>query len=289
MPERGTYGFGVTQTGRLIDDAGNRERLGRLFRDSGIIQGRWGPGRSGDFDNGSWHILCHLAGASGVLRNGTTNAWCGITHLKDSDSYAATVTVRADGQVKTALLQGQELANNPKIAGFLEGTSQGHIAARGVDDAGTAFNGWPRQKFDQDVDSSANGGTVWEQWCTTRDIRPSSQIGSAVLDAYLTLISVLGGRFVAAVARGRRQHEHPIQLVALVRAGLLTAEEATWDVTPQPIPMASQNLLYEARPADALAACEQLTFRDDMPTYYMFSRRIGQWSTTQDVRRDLGI
>ncbi len=61
-----------------------------LFRDVGIINGDWGPGRAGDFDHGSWHILCHLAGASGVPESSSGRAWCGITHVPASDTYQAT-------------------------------------------------------------------------------------------------------------------------------------------------------------------------------------------------------
>jgi hypothetical protein len=175
------------------------------------------------------------------------------------------------------------------VLGYIEGSSVGHIAARNVNDPATAFNRWPRQSFDQPTDSDQDGGTVWEHWCTTRDIRPSSAIGTSVLKAYLTLVSRLGGRFVAAVARGRREHNHPRQLAALVEAGLLTRDEATWDVMPDPIPRAAQDLLYEARPADALAAAESLPFTPGNQKYFMFQRRIRRWSRADQVERDLGV
>ena len=110
-----------------------------------------------------------------------------------------------------------------------------------------------------------------------------------MLEAYLTLVSCLGGHFVAAVARGRREHSHPRQLAALVESGLLTTAEATWDVMPDPIPRAAQNLLYEARPADALAASELLPFTTGTQRYFMFQRRIRRWSKVASVKRDLGI
>ena len=134
-----------------------------------------------------------------------------------------------------------------------------------------------------------DGGPVWEHWSTTRDIRSSSVIGTSVLEAYLTLVSCVGGRFVAAIARGRREHSHPRQLAALVESGLLTTAEATWDVMPDPIPGAAQNLLYEARPADALAASELLPFTTGTQRYFMFQRRIRRWSKVASVKRDLGI
>jgi hypothetical protein len=101
-------------------------------------------------------------------------------------------------------------------------------------------------------------------------------------------VSALGGRFVAAVARGRREHEHPRQLAALVRAGLLTREEATWDVRPVPIPEQAQRLLYEARPEEWIRAAALLPFdAGRAPQYFMFERRIDRWSKAADVKRDL--
>jgi hypothetical protein len=292
MTTRGTYSFDIDDNGALVSSAANMEKLRKLFRDADIINGNWGPGDEGDFDNGSWHILCHLAGGSGVLNTRLGRAWCGITHVPADDSYQASIVYRQNGVVVTAELanaEGTGLANRSEVLGFLEGSSAGHITARNVNDPSTAFNGWPRQRFDQDVNSDQDGGTVWEHWCTTRDIRPSSAIGTSVLNAYLTLVSVLGGRFVAAVARGRREHGHPRQLAALVKAGVLAADEATWNVIPDPIPRAAQDLLYQARPADALEAADMLPFTLGAQRYFMFERRIAAWSKADDVRRDLAI
>jgi hypothetical protein len=108
-----------------------------------------------------------------------------------------------------------------------------------------------------------------------------------VLRAYLALVSVLGGRFVAAVARGRREHEHPRHLAALVKAGLLDEQEALWATSPVAITPAAERLLLEARPATSLAAVEQLAWDDGEPRYYMFDRRIARWSTSAAVQRDL--
>lgn len=292
MPTQGSYDFEIDGNGAVVDSAANLEKLRNLFRDDAIIDGNWGPGNYGDFDNGSWHILCHLAGGSGVLNTRSGRAWCGITHVPANDTYRATITYRRNGSATTVPLgesEGAALASGAQCLGFIEGSSVGHIAARGVNDGPNAFNGWPRQSFDKDVSSDEDGGTVWEHWSTTRDIRPSSAIGTSVLKAYLTLVSRLTGRFVAAVARGRREHGHPRQLVALVKAGLLTPDEATWDATPDAIPRGAQDLLYEARPADALAATESLPFGPGGQRYFMFQRRIRRWSKTGDVRRDLGI
>lgn len=292
MLTRGTYAFEIDSNRALVDNPANLEKVRSLFRDGDIIRGNWGPGDDGDFDNGSWHILCHLAGGSGVLNTRSGRAWCGITHVPTDDTYQASIVHRqSTAAVTTALAstEGAGLANGSDVLGFIEGSSGGHIAARNVNDSLSAFNGWPRQRFDQDVHSDQDGGTVWEHWCTTRDIRASSAIGTSVLKAYLTLVSGLGGRFIAAVARGRREHDHPRQLAALVKAGLLTAEEATWSVMPDPIPRAAQDLLYEARPADTLAAADMLAFQPGAQRYFMFQRRIAAWSNAEDVERDLAI
>jgi hypothetical protein len=289
---RGSYEFETDGRAALVDNAVNLEKLRALFRDATIIDGRWGPGNDGDFDNGSWHILCHLAAGAGVLSTPSGRVWCGITHAPAIDTYQATLVYRREGSVRTSPLKARDseaLLSGVQCLGFVEGSSLGHIMARGVNDAPTAFNGWPRQQFDQSATSDDDGGTVWEHWSTTRDIRPSSAIGTSVLAAYLTLVSRLGGRFVAAVARGRREHDHPSQLVALVKAGVLTLQDAVWDVMPDPIPRAAQDLLYEARPAEALAAAESLPFTPGRQHYFMFQRRIDRWSSASAVRQDLGI
>jgi hypothetical protein len=291
MPQtRGSYGFEIVSSGALVDSSTNLEKLRRLFRDAQSIDGDWGPGNPGDFDHGSWHILCHLAGGSGVLDSANGRAWCGLTHVPQSDTYEATITHRHGGTLRTDPLHSPEGATLVRAAsrlGFIEGSSLGHIAARGVQDAAGAFNGWPRQMFDKDVSSSEDGGTVWEQWSTTRDIRASSAIGTSVLRSWLTLVATFGGRFVAAVARGRCEHGHPKHLVALVRAGVLSEDEATWDVTPDPIPRPAQDLLHEAQPAAYLAAAELLPFSAERQRYFMFDRRIDRWSPTAKVKRDL--
>ena len=293
MTTRGSYLFEIDDTGRLVDNVRNLGKLRALFHDSALIDCGWGPGNEGDFDSGSWHILCHLAAGSGVLQTSSGGrAWCSITHVRASDTYDATVTHRQAGAVHTWPLAGPDsrsLLIGATCLGYVEGSSQGHITARGVNDPPDAFNGWPRQQFDQDVTSNADGGTVWEHWSTTRDIRPSSAIGTSALQAYLTLVSVLGGRYVAAVARGRREHEHPRQLVGLVKSGLLTAGEATWGIRPDPIDAAAEVLLYEAHPPEALRAAEALPFSTDRQRYFMFQRRIDRWSPANAVRQDLRI
>lgn len=291
MPQfRGTYDFEVDDSGTLVDNDVNMEKLRMLFRDEHIISGDWGPGDPGDFNHGSWHILCHLAGGSGVLNTAHGRAWCGITHVAEIDRYEATVTHRFEETIRTVPLasaDGTTIVTGATCLGFIEGTSLGHITARGANDADTAFNGWPRQRFDRDVADIEDGGTVWEHWSTTRDIRVSSVIGTSVLRAWLALVACLGGRFVAAIARGRREHSHPKQLVALVRSGVLSEDDAMWDVVPDSIPKCEQDILYEARPADSLAAAEALSFTSGQQRYFMFERRIAKWSSATSVKSDL--
>jgi hypothetical protein len=290
MRIRGSYAFEIDSSGALLDSAANVEKLRALFRDGDIIDQKWGPGDAGDFDNGSWHIACHLVAGAGAWDTPSGRLWSGITHVASTDTYEATLVSRRGGRVTALPLNGsdsREALAHATCIGFIEGSSLGHISARGVRDAPTAFNGWPRQQFDQEVSSQSDGGTVWEHWSTTRDIRSSSALGTSVLAAYLTLVFNLGGRYVAALARGRREHDHPRQLVSLVRAGVLAAEDALWDVAPDPIPPAAESLLYEARPAEALAAAESLAFTAGHQRYFMFQRRIDRWSRTEDVRGDL--
>lgn len=291
MPGRGTYQFEVDSTGNLVNNAANLDRLFKLFRDSAIIDGKWGPGRSGDFEYGSWHILCHLAAGSGVYHNGSDYLWVSITHDVDRDEYVATVSAKIGDAVRTVPLnstEGISLIANSKLLGFVEGSSQGHILARNIQDPPTAFNSWPRQSFNRDIDNAGSGGTVWELWCPTRDIRQSCAVGCSVVSAYLSLVSTLGGKFVSAVARGRRGHDHPRQLCALVEAGFLSHEEALWDTIPNPLTTDAESLLKEANQGLALQAVENLQWDTAGEIYYyMFQRKIDSWSKTNDVKDDL--
>lgn len=155
--ERGTYEFEVMPDGNLADSPQNLERARRLFHDGAIIKGLWGPGNPGDFDYGGWHCLCHLAAAGGVYRSDEGYLWATITHAGNIDKYVPTISARTPGgsigtfDIHTA--EGQGLLKKAVLLGYVEGTSEGHISARGVRDSKDAFNGWPRQDFDQPVDS----------------------------------------------------------------------------------------------------------------------------------------
>lgn len=170
-----------------------------------------------------------------------------------------------------------DLVPQLEVLGFVEGTSQGRISARNVSDPPARFNKNPRQEYDQPVDSSKEGGKVWEHWCTLRDLRHSAAIATSVLQAYVTLCSHLGDFFPAFVARGRRAYGHPEQLAAMAIAGFISSEAATQVIEPIPIPAAAESLFKEGEPRTALEAVRQLAW-PKCPSYYMFSRRIGEWN-----------
>ena len=289
--KRGIFEFAVTAAGDLVDCEDNVERLRRLWLDRSVIDGAdLGPGDAGDFDHGAWHVACHLVAAGGVRRAADGRLlWLEISHDAGADAYFASVTEAAGASPRTHRLDspdGRRLVDGSRLLGFVEGNSVGQISARSASDAAGRFNGWTRQQFSQPADSSADGGKVWEHWCTVRDIRPSDAIASSVLSAYVALAAALGDRFVPAVARGRRSYGHPRQLCAMVRAGLTGDASALWDVSPDAIPVDAERQLLEATPAGALAAAGMLHW-DDSPRYYMFTRRIESWSPAFQVRQDL--
>ena len=287
---RGTSKFEVSASGDLIDNAANAELLRALWLDRTVINGSdLGPGDVGDFDNGAWHVACHLIGAGGARRAADGRVlWLEVSHDRAADEYFGSVTA-ADAPGTTERIDsaaGRALLNGSTLLGFVEGNSVGRISARGVRDAATRFNGWKRQDFNQPVTSDRDGGKVWEHWCTVRDIRPADKLATSVLRAYVSLASALGDRFLPAVARGRRSYGHPTQLCAMVRAGLTGRASATWDVSPSRIPAAAEAKFLEATPADAATAAATLPW-GRTPMYFMFGRRIRSWSPADKVRQDL--
>lgn len=290
---RGTFRFAVTGDKDLFNSAGNVQALRRLWLDRALIKGDdLGPGDPGDFDHGAWHVACHLAGAGGARRAADGRLlWLEISHHAQGDTYYASVTARDGTAARTLPLdsaEGRSLLAGSTLLGFVEGTSTGRTSARSVSDPPERFNLWRRQDFDQPVESQADGGKVWEHWCTLRDLRATSRIATDVLTAYVALTAALGDRFAAAVARGRRDYGHPRQLAALVRAGFVGEDAAVWDTTPAALPAAAERLFLEAQPAAALEAAGQLDW-SAAPRYWMFARRITSWSPAADVRRDLQI
>ncbi|PYR59878.1 MAG: hypothetical protein DMF91_13630 [Acidobacteria bacterium] len=288
---RGAFTFDTTPDGDLVNAASNVEALRRLWLNPFLIDpADLGPGDRGDFDNGAWHVACHVSGAGGVRRTADgTLMWLEISHRDAIDEYWATATLRRGSRVETVALdsaQGRTLLTGSTLAGFVEGTSIGRVSARGVIDPPDRFNLWRRQDFDQPAGSPDDGGKVWEHWCTTRDIRPSHRIGTSMLTALVSLAAALGDRFIATVARGRRDYGHPVQLAAMVYAGVVGANSATWDTTPVAIPETAVPALLEADPIRALEAVERLDWGRE-PRYCMFERRRTAWSTAKHVEADL--
>jgi hypothetical protein len=291
--KRGTFQFEVTANGTLLDSARNVELIRKLWLDRSMIQGYYlGPGDAGDFDYGAWHVACHLAAAGGVMESAQQRPlWLEISHNPIADDYYASVSVRSTDTetpqtYRLNSAEGRHLVDGATLLGFVEGNSSGRISARGANDSPGLFNLWRRQDFDQPVGSTVDGGKAWEHWCTLRDSRPTSKIATSVLTAYVSLVSVLGDKFAPTVARGRRDYGHPDQLRGLVVAGFTAKTSALWDVKPTAIPAAAERLLLEAEPGRSREAAEKLDWSKP-PRYYMFSRRIGSWSSTDAVKQDL--
>jgi hypothetical protein len=288
---RGNYEFDVDENGNLKNSAYNLELLRKLWLDRANIDGNdIGPGDPGDFDNGAWHVACHLLGGGGVrkLANGKL-AWLQVSHNGATDRYFASATVDEDKTTRVVPLdsaEGRALLRDSKLLGFVEGTSVGRVSARNVSDPPSLFNLWRRQDFDQPPGTAKDGGRVWEHWCTLRDIRPAHAIGTSVLTAFVSLVASLGDLFIPCVARGRREYGHPLQLRAMVRAGLVGRASATWEGKPAAIPKEAELLLLDADEAASLKAVEQLKWSSP-PQYYMFSRKIAAWSKAEDVRTDI--
>jgi hypothetical protein len=281
VQRRGSLGFEVGADGNLVNNAANVERLRRLWLDRSVIHGDLlGPGDPGDFDHGAWHVACHLVAAGGVRRAVDGRMlWLEISHDATRDLYYASVTYANGPEPRTLPVdsaEGVEFVAGSTLLGFVEGTSTGRISARGVADPEDMFNSNPRQEYDQPADSPAEGGKVWEHWCTLRDIRSSAAIGSSVLAAYVALLSVFGDAFAAIVARGRREYHHPEQLGAMVAAGLISRAAALISVKPTAIPAATAHALCLGDARIALRHCEALDWQRP-PRYYMFERKIDSW------------
>jgi len=289
--QRGALQFETTDEGDLENSATNVETLRRLWLHHTLIADKnLGPGDRGDFDFGAWHVSCHLAGAGGVRRAQDGRLlWLEISHDPAHDEYFASLTFRGARGPETIRIDssdGRAVLADSKLLGFVEGNSEGRISARGANDPPGLFNLWRRQDFDQPVDSAADGGKVWEHWCTLRDIRPSSRIGNSVLTAYVSLASALGDQFPATVCRGRRDYAHPVQLAAMVFAGFVSSKSALWRGSPFPLPAEAARQMREARPESSWKAAGELDWSRP-PRYYMFRRRIKHWSKPSDVRDDL--
>jgi hypothetical protein len=92
-------------------------------------------------------------------------------------------------------------------------------------------------------------------------------------------VSAVGDRFVAAVARGRREYGHPKQLAALVKSGFISEEASEWRTQPREIPLEAERLFYEATPRHGLRGAQLLPWDEEgQLRYYMFRRRIDSWN-----------
>jgi hypothetical protein len=268
--------FEVDSNGALLPSETNLLALRDLWasRPDGM---EVGPGVRA---TGAWHVACHLVAAGCVRRAADGEIlWMEISHVPADDTYAATLTSGSDQQVETMRLgspEAQQLLQDAALLGFVEGTSEGHITARAVQDPPERFEGWTRQTFDQEPGSQERGGRVWEHWCTTRDLAPDSELSASLLTAYLELCNVGSDLFAPTVARGRTAYGHPAQLDEMISAGFTTRESASWRTTPQPIGREPELLLQEAGAADALRAVRSLAWSGDGPTYYMYPRRINE-------------
>lgn len=290
--ERGSFAFEVTESGDLMSLSANVETLRRLWLDRTLVNDDdLGPGDPGDFDNGAWHVACHLAGAAGVMKTEGGLAWLQIEHDPRLDEYFAGITIKVGAAPRTLRIdsaEGRALVGTGKVLGFVEGTSLGRTSARDVSDPPTLFNLWRRQDFDQPLESEADGGRVWEHWCTLRDIRSSHRIGTSVLTAYVSLCAALGDRFAPTVARGRNEYGHPAQLRALVRAGFAGAAAATWDTKPLPIAADMERKLRASDSGVSLAAAADLPWKAGDMTYFMFQRKLDKFVPAAVVKRSLG-
>lgn len=282
MPLRGTYNFEVNNTGDILYSENNIELLRKLWLDREVLTfEELGPGDPGDFDFGAWHIACHLVAACGVRKANNGNLiWLEISYNPDAKLYEPTLTTWENNIIKTILLgsaKAQDYLKDSELLGFVEGTSEGRISAQGVIDDKDFFNKNPRQEYNQEPGNDKDGGRVWEHWCTTRDIRTSSSIGSSALSSYIALTAACSDKFAPTVARGRTDYYHPIQLKALVKAGFTSPDSTQLKINPTVIPENISLMLQGAKPEVSFLAIEKLDWSDPLK-YYMFERRMDRWN-----------
>ena len=282
LDRRGTYGFEINQNGNIVDNSQNVELLRKLWLDLEIIPEGPGVGDAGDFDNGAWHVACHLV-AAGTARKTSDDRfmWLEISYSQNDKIYFPTLSIREKGEIKSIRLiskEAQNLVTDSTLLGFVEGTSEGRISASGVKDSLYMFNGSLRQEYDQIPGTINEGGRVWEHWCTTRDIRISSSIGSSILKAFISLTAASGDKFIPTIARGRLDYQHPAHLNAMVKAGLTSFDSSHWNVKPSKIPYEEDLLFQKGDTKSNFLAAEKLNWSNPMK-YFMFARRIERWNS----------
>lgn len=293
MSRRGSYKFEIDDGGRIVHSVENAELLRRLLLDWDIIGGYGGPGANRG-DGGSWHGFCHLAAAAGSFRTPEKcGAWVGIVFDPDVRQYRACACFDHESRVHTYPLQSpdtKELLRNCTWCGYIEGASRGHILDRNAHDPGDPGIHDRRQDYDHEVDSMNDGGPVWEFWTASRNIADPCSLGHGLVNEYLALLSVLGGRFASVVARGRAESEygHLKQLGAMVNAGLITRDEALWDILPAPIPRDIELTLHEALPTNFAMAASVLVKTTREAVYYMYARKLASFASAVRCAHEIG-
>ena len=282
---RGTYSFEIDNNDDILYSKNNIKLLRKLWLDRKLINVQeLGPGDEEEFENGAWHIACHLVAGSCVRRTKDDKLiLLEISYNLQNQIYQPTLTIRENNSIISVNIhseKAEKYIQDSKLLGFVEGTSEGRIAAKEVNDSSYSFAGNPRQNYNQEVGSSEAGGRVWEHWSTTRDIRESSKIGSSILDSYVLLVSVCGDQFVSIVARGRKDYFHPKQLKAMIETGFVSLKSTQLNIKPSVIPQPENLLFQEAETESSYLAIEKLDW-DDPPKYYMYSRSINEWNRNQ--------
>ncbi len=266
------------------------EKFRKLLLDWRAIEGDGGPGTQRD-RRGAWHLFCHLAAAGALFRiTSGGSAWVGVLFNRDTNRYFAAVCTDINGRQSVLRLQSlaaRELLASGQCCAYLEGASRGHILDRSANDAGDPNTDDRRQDYDQRIDSSKDGGPVWEMWTVSRDIRPISPLGTSVVQAYGELLEVLGGKFAAIVARGRMEPEygHMRQMCAMIDAGFITKNDALSDIDAIAIPHHVEQRLMNATP-QAFATSARLLLRKQRPLcYFMYGRKLSSFAPASLLRR----
>ena len=289
--ERGSYEFEAGDSGGLLNTASNVELLRELWLDRDNINGDdIGPGDPGDFDNGAWHVACHLLGGGGVRKLATASSPGSRSRMTSAERpYFASATVR-EGQARAPCrsirrrdahcLQIESLSVSSRelrSAGCPPASPGSAVAVQSVAPAGFRPAAGQRRRT-----AAAFGSTGAR--CATSG--PTHAIGTSVLTAYVSLVAALGDLFIPCVARGRREYGHPVQLRAMVARRPGRSASATWDGKPTAISKEAEKLFQEADEAAALKAVEQLKWSAP-PQYYMFARKISGWSKAEEVQADI--
>jgi hypothetical protein len=179
------------------------------------------------------------------------------------------------------------LITHGEWCGYLEGASRGHILDRSANDAGNPDKDDRRQDYDQPTNSSKDGGPVWEMWTVSRDIRTTNRLGSSLIQAYVELLRILGGRFAAVVARGRMEPEygHLRQMCAMIDASIISAEASLVDIEPISIPPRVERILLEATPEAFARAAKFLVDTQPKPCYHMYERKLSSFVPASLLRK----